>query len=253
MPGLIEDMDTTILLQGITKRFRSGHTRRATDTVEALRGVNLEVKRGEILAILGPNGAGKSTLIDIILGLTTPTSGQVQLFGGTPREAVLASKVGAVLQTGGLLPDLSVQATVELIASTFTNPIPVDVALERAHLNEIRKRKVQACSGGEQQRLRFALALLGSPELLMLDEPTAGMDPTAREQFWQEMQQEAERGATILFATHYLREAEQFAQRAMLLNHGHVLENAPMSELLSAHENLDQAFSTLMKEPSCDS
>ncbi|AZA10918.1 ABC transporter ATP-binding protein [Corynebacterium gerontici] len=240
-------METTIDLQGISKRF---HTRRTSQEVQALRGLSLKVQRGEILALLGSNGAGKSTLIDIVLGLTRPTSGHVQVFGATPREAVLDTKVGAVLQSGGLLPDLSVQDTIKLIASTFADPTPVEDALRRANLLDIRTRKVQACSGGEQQRLRFALALLGSPELLILDEPTAGMDPTAREHFWQEMRREAERGATILFATHYLREAEHFAQRAVVLRCGELVADAPVTNLLREHSSLDQAFSTLMKEPS---
>ncbi len=246
-------MDTAISLLGVSKYFRAGKTRHKKQQTQALDNVTLKIGRGEIVALLGANGAGKSTLIDIMLGLTTPTSGQVEVFGVSPREAVLDTKVGAVLQNGGLLPDLKVQDTIELIASTYSNPLPIEEVLSRANLGEIRKRKVQACSGGEQQRLRFALALLGSPELLILDEPTAGMDPTARRHFWRQMQREAERGATILFATHYLREAEQFAHRALLLNHGELVADTPVAALLREYSSLDQAFSTLMKEPSCDS
>ncbi|WP_225976631.1 ABC transporter ATP-binding protein [Corynebacterium sp. 5A] len=214
--------------------------------VRALQDVSLKISSGEIIALLGPNGAGKSTLIDLLLGLTTPSSGEVSICGTTPRQAVSRGQIGAVLQTGGLLPDLTVESTVRLIASTYPSTQPVEEVLERANLSTIRRRRVQACSGGEQQRLRFALALLGSPTFLILDEPTAGMDPTARRNFWASMRTHASHGTTILFATHYLEEAQNFAERIVVLNEGSILADGSVSEIrnMSNAHTIEAEFPT---------
>ncbi|WKD60144.1 putative ABC transporter ATP-binding protein YbhF [Corynebacterium ciconiae DSM 44920] len=212
--------------------------------VQALKDVSLEIGSGEIIALLGPNGAGKSTLIDLLLGLTTPTSGEVEICGTSPRTAVERSQIGAVLQTGGLLPDLSVEKTVRLIASTFAHTAPLEEVLERANLTALRRRKVQALSGGEKQRLRFALALLGEPSVLILDEPTAGMDPTARHEFWESMRAQASHGTTILFATHYLEEAQNFAERIVLLTEGSILADGSVDEIrhLGSAQHIEAEF-----------
>ncbi|WP_291478063.1 ABC transporter ATP-binding protein [Corynebacterium sp.] len=222
-------MDTTAAVQAgrLGKTFRGAGDRRVT----ALDGVDLTVHRGEIVALLGPNGAGKTTLIDLVLGLTRPTTGTVEVFGGTPRQAVTGQHVGAVMQTGGLLPDMTVEATVKMIAATLTHPRPVAEVLEHAKLTDMRRQRVGRCSGGEQQRLRFALALLGDPGLLILDEPTTGMDPTNRHGFWESMRVQADRGVTVLFATHYLQEAQDFAQRIVLLDRGTVIADGTPAEL----------------------
>ncbi|WP_312977338.1 ABC transporter ATP-binding protein [Corynebacterium sp.] len=209
------------------KTFRGTGNRR----VVALDDVDLTVDRGEIVALLGPNGAGKTTLIDLLLGLTKPTTGKVAVVGGAPRQAVTGQRVGAVMQTGGLLPDMTVEATVKMIAATLTNPRPVDEVLEHAKLTDMRRQRVGRCSGGEQQRLRFALALLGDPELLILDEPTAGMDPANRHEFWESMRVQADRGVTVLFATHYLQEAQDFARRIVLLDAGVIIADGTPAEL----------------------
>ncbi|MEJ6550241.1 ABC transporter ATP-binding protein [Corynebacterium sp. USCH3] len=209
------------------KTFRGTGNRRVT----ALDGVDLTVDRGEIVALLGPNGAGKTTLIDLVLGLTKPTTGTVTVTGGTPRQAVTSQRVGAVMQTGGLLPDMTVEGTVAMIAATLTHPRPVAEVLEHAKLTDMRRQRVGRCSGGEQQRLRFALALLGDPELLILDEPTAGMDPANRQEFWESMRVQADRGVTVLFATHYLQEAQDFARRIVLLDAGAVIADGTPAEL----------------------
>ena len=205
-------------LTALTKSFPG-----RADTVRAVRGIDLTIERGEVVALLGPNGAGKTTTLDLLLGLTTPTSGEVSVLGGSPREAVSAGRVAAVLQTGGLLRDLTVRETVELIASTYAVHVPVEDVLRRATLDAVAARRVSKCSGGEQQRLRFALALLPDPELLVLDEPTAGMDVAARRTFWDAMHAEADRGRTIVFATHYLEEADDFASRIVLMAGGRVV------------------------------
>ncbi len=219
-------METCIRLRNLTKDYGT-----QAETNRAVDGIDLDIGPGEIVALLGPNGAGKTTTIDMILGFTAPSEGQVEVFGMSPRQAVADGRVSAVLQTGGLLRDLTVGETVELIASTYPNPDPVDQVIERTGLTALVNRQVQACSGGEQQRLRFALALLADPDLLLLDEPTAGMDVTARRDFWAAMGQEAERGRTIVFATHYLQEAEDFARRTVLMAEGRIVADGPTDQV----------------------
>ncbi|MBM6546789.1 ABC transporter ATP-binding protein [Janibacter sp. YIM B02568] len=205
-------------LREVSKSFAVGR-----DRVEAVRGIDLEIAPGEVVAMLGPNGAGKTTTLDMVLGLTTPTSGTVEIFGLPPRRAVDAGRISAVLQTGGLLRDLTVEETVRVIASTFESPQPVADVMERAGITRLARRRVSKCSGGEQQRLRFALALLPDPDLLVLDEPTAGMDVAARRDFWAAMHAEAAQGRTVVFATHYLEEANAFAERIVLVADGRVV------------------------------
>ena len=214
--------------RGLHKAFGSGERR-----VEAVRGVDVRIERGEIVAFLGPNGAGKTTTIDMILGLTTPDSGTVSILGTTPAQAVSAGSIAAVLQTGGLLGDLTVGETVTLIASLYGRDAlgRVPAILERTDLTNLTRRRVSKCSGGEQQRLKCALALTASPEVLVLDEPTAGMDVNARRLFWDVMRREADAGRTIVFATHYLEEAEQFARRTIVMNHGRIVADAPTADL----------------------
>ena len=205
-------------LREVSKSFAVGR-----DRVEAVRGIDLDIAPGEVVAMLGPNGAGKTTTLDMVLGLTTPTSGTVEIFGLPPRRAVDAGRISAVLQTGGLLRDLTVEETVRVIASTFESPQPVADVMERAGITRLARRRVSKCSGGEQQRLRFALALLPDPDLLVLDEPTAGMDVAARRDFWAAMHAEAAQGRTVVFATHYLEEANAFAERIVLVADGRVV------------------------------
>ena len=193
------------------------------DRVEAVRGIDLDIAPGEVVAMLGPNGAGKTTTLDMVLGLTEPTSGTVEVYGLHPRRAVDAGRISAVLQTGGLLRDLTVEETVRVVASTFDSPQPVAEVMERAGITQLARRRVSKCSGGEQQRLRFALALLPDPDLLVLDEPTAGMDVAARRDFWAAMHAEAAQGRTVVFATHYLEEASSFAERIVLVSEGVVV------------------------------
>lgn len=204
---------------------------KAFGDVEAVRGVSLSISPGEVVAFLGPNGAGKTTTLDIALGLSKPTSGDVALFGTAPRRAIKAGKVSAVLQTGGLLLDHTVENLVRMVADAFPKPLPWREVMDRTNLTEIAKRRVRKCSGGEQQRVRLALALLPDPSLIVLDEPTTGMDVTARRRFWDSMHAEAERGKTIVFATHYLAEAEMYAERTVIMNRGKIVADGPTNEI----------------------
>lgn len=213
-------------LADLRKSFRT-----RAGTVRAVDGVDLRIERGEIVALLGPNGAGKTTALDMVMGFTDPTSGTCRVLGTTPRRAVQQGRISAVLQTGALLDDLTVRETLAMIATQHPRHLPIDEALERAGAAGIARRRVSKCSGGEQQRLRFALALLPEPELLVLDEPTAGMDVTARRDFWAAMHAEAERGRTIIFATHYLEEAEQFADRIVVMGSGRVIADGTTEQI----------------------
>src|SRR6478736_3669137 len=211
-----------VRLSGVTKDFGPVH---------AVRGIDLSLEPGEIVAFLGPNGAGKTTTIDMVLGLSIPTTGTVEVLGLHPREAIARGLVSAVMQTGGLLKDLSVRETVAYTASLFASTAPVDQVLRTAGIEAIADRKVGKCSGGEQQRLRFAMALLSDPALLLLDEPTTGMDVEGRRAFWSAIRQDAEKGRTVLFATHYLEEADQYADRIVLISKGRIVADGSGSEI----------------------
>jgi ABC-2 type transport system ATP-binding protein len=201
------------------------------DRVRAVRGIDLAIEPGEIVALLGPNGAGKTTTIDMILGLSQPTDGQVSVYGIHPRQAIERGLVSAVLQTGGLLKDLTVAETARYTASLFAGSRPVDEVLRRAGISDIADRRVGKCSGGEQQRLRFAMALLANPRLLILDEPTTGMDVEGRRDFWAAIRKDAELGRTVLFATHYLEEADAYADRIVLLRQGEIVADGTGAEV----------------------
>ncbi|WP_029429655.1 ABC transporter ATP-binding protein [Blastococcus sp. URHD0036] len=211
-----------VALRGLTKRF---------GTVTAVDGLDLTIQPGEIVAVLGPNGAGKTSTIDMMLGLSRPDAGTVEVFGTSPRSAVAHGLVTAVMQSGGLLKDLTVAETVELTAALFAHTRPVAEVLERAGLTEKAGRRVAQCSGGEQQRLRFAMALLPEPELIVLDEPTTGMDVEGRREFWNAIRADAERGRTVVFATHYLDEADAYADRIVLVSGGRVVADGTAAEI----------------------
>jgi ABC-2 type transport system ATP-binding protein len=211
-----------IELSGLVKRFGD---------VTAVAGLDLVVRPGEIVAFLGPNGAGKTSTIDMLLGLSRPTEGSVQIFGLDPVTAVAHGRIAAVLQSGGLLKDLTVKETARLTASLFQDASPVDEVLRRAGITEIADRQVAKCSGGEQQRLRFALALLPEPDLLLLDEPTTGMDVEARRAFWTAIREDAAAGRTVLFATHYLDEADAYADRIVMVRKGEVVADGTAAEV----------------------
>ncbi len=216
---------------GLTKQFQTPGGK----TVTAVDRIDLTISPGEIVAFLGPNGAGKTTTVDMLLGLTSPTSGTIEVYGAPPHRAVVDGRVSAVMQTGGLLPDFTVRETIRAIAALHGRPERTDVVVERAGLGPIAHRLVQACSGGEQQRLKFALALVPDPDLVILDEPTTGMDVGARQEFWDTMRADAADGRTIVFATHYLAEADAFASRTVLMARGRIVADGPTAEVRAAY------------------
>jgi ABC-2 type transport system ATP-binding protein len=214
-----------VALSGLRKRYGA---------VTAVDGIDLGIPRGEVVALLGPNGAGKSTTIDMILGLTAPDAGQVRVFGKTTDQAVREGVIGAMLQSGTLLDDLTVGETVQLVASLHRHPMPVERALRRAGAEQLAGRRANRLSGGQAQRVRFAVALVSDPDLLVLDEPTAAMDPATRRDFWKAMYEDTASGRTVLFATHHLEEAEEYADRVILMNGGRIAADGTVAEVRAA-------------------
>jgi ABC-2 type transport system ATP-binding protein len=216
----------SIELRGLKKSYHS-----PSGPVKAVLGIDIDVHDGETVAILGPNGAGKSTTVDMLLGLQEPDAGTVAVFGGAPTRAIHDGRIGAMLQGGGVLRDLTVRELVEMMASLFPAPLDVDVAIAHAQLSKLADRRTERLSGGETQRLRFAVALISNPDLLVLDEPTVGMDVESRRAFWKTVRELAHSGKTVLFATHYLEEADAYADRAVLMAHGRIVADGPTTEI----------------------
>jgi ABC-2 type transport system ATP-binding protein len=215
-----------IELRGLTKTYRS-----PSGPVPAVRGVDIAVRQGETVALLGPNGAGKSTTVDMLLGLQEPDEGSVAVFGGPPGRAVEAGRIGVMLQEGGVLRDLTVRELLEMMAALFPAPRDVGETLALAKLDALADRRTERLSSGETQRLRFAVALVGDPDLLVLDEPTVGMDVESRRAFWTTVRELSGSGKTFLFATHYLEEADAYADRAVLMARGRVVADGPTTEI----------------------
>ncbi|MCD4550119.1 ABC transporter ATP-binding protein [Schaalia sp. lx-260] len=214
-----------------TLALRAVDVKKQFGPVKAVDGISLEIPRGHIVALLGKNGAGKSTFIDIALGLQRATSGHVELFGMSPREAIRRSLVGVVQQSGALMNNYTVEQTLRLFSALHPQAMDYERVMEETGLSALRKRNVGKLSGGECQRLRLALALIPHPHLLILDEPTAGMDTTARREFWQLMHAQAHRGRTIIFATHYLAEVEDFSERTIILRQGVIVSDTSTHDL----------------------
>src|SRR6266542_3898359 len=217
---------TGVQLQNLTKSFRTSQ-----GPVRAVRHVDISIAPGETVALLGPNGAGKSTTIDMLLGLLPPDTGRVSLFGMTPADAIQAGAIGAMLQTGSIIRDLNVRELITMMAALYPNPLGVDEVLALTGIEDLAGRRAHKLSGGQTQRVRFALALVSDPDLLVLDEPTVAMDVEGRHAFWTTMRRYATAGKTVVFATHYLEEADAYADRIILMARGEIVADGPATEI----------------------
>lgn len=211
-----------ISLRGLSKHYGA---------VRALDGLDLEIRPGEIVALLGPNGAGKSTAMEMMVGLATPDTGAVSVLGTDPVTATRTGLIGTMLQAGALLPDQSVRSMLRMLHSLQAHPMPLADVIAQAEIEDLVGRKMGALSGGQAQRVRFAIALLGDPQVLLLDEPTVGMDVGARRAFWDQMRAVAATGRTVVFATHHLDEAEREAARVVVMDRGRVVADGTGTEI----------------------
>jgi ABC-2 type transport system ATP-binding protein len=214
LPTLLRSDPCAVRVDGVTRRFGA---------VLAVDNLSLAVGHGETIALLGPNGAGKTTTISMLLGLSTPDSGSIEIFGSAPGTAAAHANVGAMLQDGSMMPGVQIVELLAMVRSLYAAPLALDEAIGIAQLGGLEKRRVDRLSGGQSQRLRLAMALIGDPRLLILDEPTAAMDVETRRGFWRAMEGFTARGRTILFSTHYLEEADASADRIVMLARGRVV------------------------------
>jgi ABC-2 type transport system ATP-binding protein len=215
--------------------------------VEALRGLDLTIRPGELVALLGANGAGKTTAVRALLGLSKPTSGEVRVFGGDPRDARSRTRIGAMLQIARVPETLRVREHIHLFSSYYPNPRPVDEVIAAAGLQGLEKRKFGELSGGQQKRVLFALALCGNPDLLVLDEPTTGLDVEARRALWKQIRAFIAGGRSVLLTTHYLAEAEALASRVVVIHKGVVMAEGTPQEIKGEAATLEDAFIDLLE------
>lgn len=209
-------------LHGVTKLYGSHR---------ALDGADLSVGCGELIAVLGPNGAGKTTAVKLMLGLLKPDEGEVRVFGCDPREPRNRRRTGAMLQVGRVPETLRVREYIDLFSSYYPHPLPMAEISAGAGLQGIENRLFGQLSGGQKQRALFALAICGDPDLLFLDEPTAGLDVQARRGLWKQIRALLARGKSILLTTHYLEEADALADRIVVIHHGRVIANDTPAEI----------------------
>lgn len=215
------DVSEVARLQGVEKRYGN---------VAALKNISLSLRSGEVLALLGPNGAGKTTVVSLLLGLLRPSAGAVTLFCGSPQSAENRMRAGVMLQLSGVPETLTVAEHLNLFASYYPAPLPLAQVLEQTGLIGLERRLYSKLSGGQKQRLHLALALVGDPDLLFLDEPTTGLDVGSRRALWDGVRQFVARGKTVLLTTHYLEEADALADRIVLLGRGQVIaEGTPQA------------------------
>ena len=207
------------------------NVRKTYGKVRAVDGLTMELRPGETVAFLGPNGAGKSTSLDMLLDLRKPTSGRIAMFGSDPYHAIKNGRVGAMLQSGGLMPEVTVRELITLVTGFHPRPEPVEQTMRRAGITQFADQRVDKLSGGQTQRVRFALAIVGDCDLIVLDEPTTAMDVETRRAFWDNMKVEVAEGKTLLFATHYLEEADQAADRILVINRGRLLADGTPAEI----------------------
>jgi ABC-2 type transport system ATP-binding protein len=215
-------METVLALEGVTRRY--------AETV-ALDDLSFAVPSGSAVALLGPNGAGKTTTVSLLMGLSAPDAGTVCVCGTTPRAAVASGRIAAMLQDSGLMPGATVGELVELARRCAPEPLPAAEALELSGLSGLSRRRADRLSGGQAQRLKFAMVAAAGPRILVLDEPTRALDVQARAQFWEAMRAYAAGGRTILFATHYLDEVDRNAGRVLVMSRGRLVADGTPAQL----------------------
>jgi ABC-2 type transport system ATP-binding protein len=211
-------------LENVTKRYGA---------TAALDGLSLALRPGEIVALLGPNGAGKSTAVRLLLGLISASTGTASVFGNDPRDPATRIRIGAMLQVARLPETLRVREHLDLFRSYYPRPLSMQEIVRIAQLDGIENRFFSQLSGGQKQRVLFGLALCGDPDLIMLDEPSVGMDIEARRGLWQQIRTLAERGKTVLLTTHYLEEADALAHRIIVINKGKIVSEGTPTEIKS--------------------
>ena len=215
-------MTAPVELHGVTRRY---------GTTVALDNVDLDVVEGSMTGLLGPNGAGKSTLIGLVAGLRRADSGTVSLFGGPPGEAANRQRLGMTPQETGLPEALRVGEVVRFVAAHFADPEPAGALLERFGLSGLERRQTGGLSGGQKRRLAVALAFVGRPRLVLLDEPTTGLDVEGRHALWQGVREFNAAGGTVLLTSHYLEEIESLAQRIVVLAGGRIVTDGAVDEI----------------------
>ncbi|HEX7152341.1 MAG TPA: ABC transporter ATP-binding protein [Thermoanaerobaculia bacterium] len=227
------------------------HLGRVTKTygrVTALRDFTLSIQPGELLALLGANGAGKTTAVRLLLGLGKPDSGMVRVFGADPRDAVNRVRTGAMLQAAQVPETLRVREHIHLFSSYYPKPLSMDEILDAAGLHGLEERKFGGLSGGQKQRVLFALAICGNPDLLILDEPTVGLDVEARRALWRQIRAFVARGKSVLLTTHYLAEAEALANRIAVIHRGEMLAEGTPAEIKGNAASLEDAFVAMTED-----
>jgi ABC-2 type transport system ATP-binding protein len=211
---------------------RLDHVTRRFGDVTALDDVSLDIGPGQIVGMLGPNGAGKSTLLTLVQGLRRASSGTVELFGGSPQDARNRLLLGCTPQATALPETLKVGEVVDFVGAHFESPVPRAELLAEFGLTELARKQTGALSGGQKRRLSVALAFVGRPKLVLLDEPTTGLDVDARRVLWGAIRSQHDRGATVVITSHYLEEIEQLAERVVVIDHGRVLEDDTLGNVL---------------------
>ncbi|MFI6481547.1 ATP-binding cassette domain-containing protein [Nonomuraea sp. NPDC050663] len=234
-------MTKALELQSVSKQY--GQTR-------ALDQVDLDIGEGEAVAVLGPNGAGKSTMLSIALGLRAADTGTTKVFGSSPVEALKAGRVGVLLQEAGLPEDVRVSELVETVAGMYAKPLPAVQTMRAAGVEQLAGKRIGQLSGGQRQRVRFALALAGDPKLLVLDEPTVGLDVDSRRSLWHHVRERVDAGCTVVFATHYLTEADDYADRVVLLSEGKIVADGPVEQIKALVGGLEVRFTMKDADPS---
>ena len=203
----------------------------------AVDGVSFHVGQGELVALLGSNGAGKTSLLEVLQGSTRSNGGRVQVFGLDPivDRAAVRRRSGIMLQEAGFAKDLTVRETLVMWAGTLTAPRPVEESLAMCSLENRANIRVGSLSGGERRRLDLAMATLGRPELLFMDEPTTGLDPAVRQHTWELVRRMLDEGSTVLLTTHYMEEAEELADRILIMDRGRILTEGSVADIVARH------------------